>query len=104
MAVQVINDYRAMGALRAAKEMGYRVPKDISIIGYGNVPFASMTDPPLTTIHVPYQKVGREAAEVLLKIIRGERLTRRHRIMPVQLVARESTAPPWNRRRGRERS
>jgi len=49
-AVIVINDFSAMGALRAAKEKGYRVPEDISLVGFGDVPFSSMTDPPLTTV------------------------------------------------------
>jgi DNA-binding LacI/PurR family transcriptional regulator len=72
--------------------MGYRVPKDISIIGYGDVPFASVTDPPLCTIRAPYQKMVHEAAEALSKIIRGERLPRAQQIMPVELVLRDSAA------------
>lgn len=93
-AVLVINDFSAMGALRAAKEMGYRVPEDVSIIGYGDVPFASMTDPPLTTIRSPYQEMGHEAAHMLVRLIHGKRLSRKHLVLPVELIVRESTAPP----------
>lgn len=97
-AVLVINDFSAMGALRAAKEMGCQVPRDVSIAGFGDVPFSSMTDPPLTTIREPFQKMGHEAAEMLFKIIHGKRLSEKHRVLPVELVIRESTAPPLKRR------
>jgi len=97
-AVLVINDFSAMGALRAAKEMGYRVPQDISIIGYGDVPFASMTDPPLTTIRAPYQEMGYEAADMLGKLISGKRFSKKHMVFPVELVVRKSTAPPHGRK------
>lgn len=97
-AVLVINDFSAMGALRAAKEMGYRVPEDISIIGYGDVPFASMTDPPLTTIRAPYQEMGHEAADMLEKLISGKRFSKKHLVFPVELVVRKSTAPPPGRK------
>jgi DNA-binding LacI/PurR family transcriptional regulator len=90
----VFNDLSAMGVLRAAKEMGYRVPKDLSIIGYGDVPLASMTDPPLTTIRVPYRRMGAEAVKMLIKTVDGQRLSKKHLVLPVELVVRQSTAPP----------
>jgi LacI family transcriptional regulator len=93
-AVLVINDYSSMGALRAAKEMGYRVPEDISLIGYGDVPLACMTEPPLTTIRSPYQQMGHEAAGMLLDLLGGKRLAKKHLVLPVELVVRQSTAPP----------
>jgi len=88
----IINDYSAIGALRVAKEMGFRVPEDISIIGSGDIPFASMVDPPLTTIHAPYHALGQRAVEMLLQIIRGKRLSPRHQTLPVELVVRKSTS------------
>ena len=97
-AVLVINDLGAMGALRTAKEMACRVPEDVAIVGFGDVPFASMTAPPLTTVQEPFQRVGYEATDMLLKIIRGKRLSQNHLILPVELVIRESTAIPSNRR------
>jgi DNA-binding LacI/PurR family transcriptional regulator len=93
-AVLVINDFSAMGALRAAKEKGLRVPEDISLVGFGDVPFSSVTDPPLTTVREPFQEMGLEAAAMLLKIVRGKKLSSRHPVLPVELVIRESTAPP----------
>ncbi len=100
-ATLVINDYSAMGALRAAKEMGYRVPEDVSIIGYGDVPLASMTQPPLTTIRSPYQDMGHEAAHMLIKLIHGKRLSQKHLVLPVELIVRKSTAPPPPQKRNR---
>ena len=93
-AVMVINDFSAMGALRAAKGKGYRVPEDISLVGFGDVPFSSLTDPPLSTVREPFQEMGLEAAGMLLRIVQGKRLSSRHPVLPVQLVIRESTAPP----------
>lgn len=98
-AVLVINDFSAMGALRAAKEIGWRVPKDISIVGFGDVPFSSMTDPPLTTIREPFQQMGMEAAGILLDRVSGKRHASRHRMLSVELVIRDSTAPPSKKRR-----
>lgn len=98
-AVLVINDFSAMGALRAAREKGWRIPKDISIVGFGDVPFSSMTDPPLTTIREPFQQMGMEAAGILLNMVSGKKHASRHRILSVELVIRDSTAPPPKKRR-----
>jgi LacI family transcriptional regulator len=100
-AVLVINDFSAMGALWAAKEMGCRVPEDVSIVGFGDIPFACMTAPPLTTVREPFQQMGYEAAGMLLRIVQGKRLSPRNLVLPVDLVVRETTAPPPNRRRKR---
>jgi LacI family transcriptional regulator len=102
-AVLVINDYSSMGAIRSAKEMGYRVPQDISIIGYGDVPLASMTEPTLTTIRVPYQRMGEEAAAMLFKLIHGKRISQKQVVLPVDLVVRKSTGPPPARRKNIKR-
>ena len=98
-AVLVLNDLSAMGVLRAAKESGLEVPRDISIIGFGDVPFASMTDPPLTTVREPFHEMGYRAADMLLKIIEGKKLSCRSVRLPVELVVRNSTAPPGKSKR-----
>ncbi|TDW13230.1 LacI family transcriptional regulator [Breznakia blatticola] len=64
------NDEIAIGAMRALKEKGYRVPEDVSIIGFDNIPYATYVDPPLTTIHVPKSYMGVVAAKRLLSSIR----------------------------------
>ncbi len=97
--VLLMNDFSAVGVVRAAKELDYRVPEDVSIIGFGDIPSASMTDPSLTTVREPFQKMGYQAADMLLKLIQGKRVGAKHIVLPVELVIRKSTAPPPRRKR-----
>ena len=62
------NDVLAVGALRAARRAGLHVPEDISIIGFDDIDLASTTEPPLTTVRAPHQRMGRAAAEMLLAL------------------------------------
>ncbi|MEM8591893.1 MAG: LacI family DNA-binding transcriptional regulator [Pseudomonadota bacterium] len=63
------NDVLAIGALRAAKEMGLSVPKDISITGFDDLEIAQLADPSLTTVHVPHREMGRRAAMSLIQML-----------------------------------
>lgn len=63
------NDNIAIGAMKAFKEKGYHIPKDIAIIGFDNTPFSSYVDPPLTTVNVPKAYMGKLASERMLSII-----------------------------------
>jgi DNA-binding LacI/PurR family transcriptional regulator len=83
-----------MGAMQAAKELGCRIPQDVSVVGFGDVPFSSMMTPGLTTVREPFHKLGNEAVEMLFSIIRGKRLSRKQVILPVELVVRGSTGAP----------
>lgn len=60
------NDVIAIGAMRALKEKGYRIPRDVAVIGFDNIAFCSYVEPPLTTVNVPNGYMGRLAAERLL--------------------------------------
>jgi LacI family repressor for deo operon, udp, cdd, tsx, nupC, and nupG len=82
----------AIGALRAIKAKGLRVPEDMSVIGFDDIRFARYTDPPLTTIAQPKDELGREAMNMLIELLRGEDVPPRKRILPTQLVVRGSTA------------
>jgi LacI family transcriptional regulator len=97
--VLLMNDFSAVGVVRAAKELGYRVPEDVSIIGFGDIPSAPMTDPSLTTVREPFQEMGYRAADMLLKMIQGKRLGAKHIVLPVELIIRKSPAPPPRRKR-----
>ncbi|WP_246039787.1 LacI family DNA-binding transcriptional regulator [Sulfitobacter sabulilitoris] len=66
------NDVLAVGALRAAKEMGLRVPQDVSITGFDDIELAMLAEPPLTTVHVPHREMGRRAAGMLVQILTGQ--------------------------------
>ena len=92
------NDYTAMGALNAIKRAGLRIPEDIAIVGYDDIPLASHTSPTLTTVRQPTREQGRTAAEFLLRRIQEDReQPRREKTFNCELVVRESTDPEWSR-------
>ncbi len=85
-------DQIALGALQAAAELGRRVPDDLSIVGFDDVPRAATSTPPLTTVRQPIVDKGRLAAELLLEQIDSG--IRRRIELPIELIVRASTAPP----------
>jgi LacI family transcriptional regulator, repressor for deo operon, udp, cdd, tsx, nupC, and nupG len=87
------SDEMAIGALRAIKSRGLRVPEDISVVGFDDIRYARYSDPPLTTIAQPMGDIGREAATLLIEILNDRDVPPRKRIMPTQLVVRGSAAP-----------
>jgi len=93
-AVFAANDISAIRVLRVAAEMGLRVPRDVSVMGYDNVPDAMSSTPPLTTVAQPLQEMGRTALRVLLDLLSGQEEVERHVRLPTELVVRASTAPP----------
>ncbi len=66
------NDLIAIGAINAMKEAGYKIPDDIAVIGFDNLPLCELLDPPLATVHVPKQFMGEIAARQLIEIIEGK--------------------------------
>ncbi len=67
------NDVLAVGALRKAIEMGFRIPDDVSVTGFDDIELAQVVDPPLTTVHVPHRRMGTRAAQILVALINGEK-------------------------------
>ena len=63
------NDLIAVGAMKALRQSGYRIPEDISLVGFDNMPIGSVIEPTLTTIHVPKQYMGEVAAERLISLL-----------------------------------
>jgi DNA-binding LacI/PurR family transcriptional regulator len=96
------NDLMAIGALRELKSAGLRAPQDISVIGFDDISFASLADPPLTTILIPRSEIGENAVEALIHTIQDADNLGREFKVSAQLVVRESTgaAPPAKRKRG----
>jgi DNA-binding LacI/PurR family transcriptional regulator len=90
-AVCCYNDMSALGAMRAIRKRGLRVPEDISVGGFDDLFFAALTDPPLTTVHQPMERMGNLAMESLLKLMAGEDSVAQVNIEP-ELVVRASTA------------
>jgi LacI family transcriptional regulator len=87
-------DMMAIGAVRAAAELGLRVPQDVSIVGFDDIQLAPHLNPPLTTLRQDKLGLGVAAGEALLARINGDDARSTLRTLPVELVARGSTAPP----------
>jgi DNA-binding LacI/PurR family transcriptional regulator len=90
-AILCFNDVSAIGAVRALHDAGLRVPADVAVMGFDDIPAAEFYTPRLTTIRQPLQEMGRVAASLLLKKISGGKVPEITRIDP-ELVIRESTA------------
>ncbi len=80
----------AVGVIQYLKDNNFNIPNDISLIGFDDVEADIMIDPPLTTIRVPKVKMGTEAVQLLLNIIKTETTTAKKIIVPIELVVRES--------------
>jgi DNA-binding LacI/PurR family transcriptional regulator len=86
------NDFTAIGAMTAIKESGLRIPQDIAIIGFDDIPLAVHMSPSLSTVRQPMRLQGQIAAELLLKRIESENsIEREERILNCELIIREST-------------
>jgi DNA-binding LacI/PurR family transcriptional regulator len=93
-AIFAANDHLALGVLRALHERGRRVPADVSVIGFDDVPEAAYYIPPLTTVRPDFDAVAAASIDLLLaQIINGQRLGDRRVITP-SLVIRDSAGPP----------
>ncbi len=88
-AVFAANDLSAYGARLALYRKGVRVPDDISLVGFDDLPGSSYTTPPLTTVRQPLYDIGRIATQALLRIINGE--AAQGSVPPLELVVRETT-------------
>ncbi|MDX5568185.1 LacI family DNA-binding transcriptional regulator [Streptomyces sp. ID05-04B] len=93
-AVFVANDQMALGLLRALHEGGRRVPEDVSVIGFDDIPEASSFLPPLTTLYQDFAEVGRLCVRAVLRKMRPDGAEHGTTLVPTRLVLRQSTAPP----------
>ncbi len=91
-AVFVANDQMALGLLRRLREAGREVPRELSIVGFDDIPEAAYFAPPLTTVRQDFAELGRRCLHVLLGRIEGKPVPLRV-VVPVELVVRDSTAP-----------
>lgn len=102
-AVFARNDFTAIGALRAAHELGLAIPDDIAIASFDNIPISAFTTPPLTTVEQPIAEQGRRAAEFLVdRIERRVKGQRRELCLECHLVVRQSTGPHRGKKNGDE--
>lgn len=89
-AIFACNDLMAIGVLRAATELGLRVPDDIALVGYDDIELASYTNPPLTTIKQPKVEMGLATLNFLLSRIKDKQSAPQRALLPVSLVIRGS--------------
>jgi LacI family transcriptional regulator len=80
----------AFGAMQAIKEKGLRIPEDIGLVGYDDIPFSSLISPSLTTIRLKKQDLGVESVNLLLSRINGSREKMKKIMLNVELVIRET--------------
>ncbi|MER5613773.1 LacI family DNA-binding transcriptional regulator [Streptomyces sp. NPDC002215] len=92
-AVFAANDQMALGLLRALHERGRKVPQDVSVIGFDDIPESGSFLPPLTTVHQDFAEVGRRCVESALRQVRQGGEERGTTLVPTRLVVRDSTAP-----------
>ena len=91
-AIFASNDVMAMGAMDVIRHRGLRIPDDISIIGFDNIPQAAMVYPPLTTVQQPLEQMGRVATQVLLGMFKNPEKQVVRMALPTELMVRGSTS------------
>lgn len=89
-AVFAHNDQMAIGAIRALLEAGRRIPEDVAVVGYDDIPAAAYSYPPLTTIRQPMRKVGKVATQLLIEAIRNPNTEKKEVLLKPELIRRES--------------
>ena len=87
-AIFAYNDMMAFGAMQAIKEKGLRIPEDIGLVGYDDIPFSSLISPALTTIRLKKQELGAESVKLLLSRIKGSRKKMKKIMLDVELITR----------------
>lgn len=94
-AIFASNDVMAMGCMDAVRNRGLRVPDDVSIVGFDDIPQASLVRPALTTINQPLEKMGRVATQVLLDLLKHPEKEAERIELPTELILRDSCSMPF---------
>ncbi len=90
-ALAVANDQMALGAIRALRDGGLRIPEDVSVVGFDDVPEAAFFEPPLTTVRQDFEALGQQSVDYLLALIARPDTPRHQRVLYPSLVVRAST-------------
>ena len=91
------SDQMALGVYEAARQRGLLIPRDLSVVGFDDLPVARWLSPPLTTVRQPLTDMGRVAAEMLWGLVEGQRMRTQRMELATELIVRESTAGPKRR-------
>ncbi len=92
-AVLCSNDVTALGAMRAFFKCGLQVPRDVSVVGADDIPFATLAHPPLTTVRIPREQLGGLALQILRGMLAAPRALGTETVLDTNLVIRESAGP-----------
>lgn len=95
-AIFACNDVSALGVIDALQAHHIRIPEEVSVIGFDDIPSSAYAHPRLTTIRQPLFDIGRTAMELLLDMISGEELTAKQIELATSLVVRDSCQPPFS--------
>lgn len=94
-AIFVVNNLMTTGALQAIHELGLRIPEDLSVVGFDDMPWLSLLTPPLTAVRQPVYEIGRAAAQLLFERINLDTVgPNREIVLQPELIVRGSAAPP----------
>jgi LacI family transcriptional regulator len=93
-AVFASNDTIALGAMAAIRAAGVKVPADIAVVGFDDLPFAAFTNPSLTTVRSPASELGEHATRAAIDLLRGKPVGIQHRVVPLEFIVRESSGNP----------
>jgi DNA-binding LacI/PurR family transcriptional regulator len=89
-AIFAAGDLIAIGALQALREAGRRVPEDVALVGFDDIPAAEQTDPPLTTVRQPVEAIGRRMASMMMSRLAGKVVDPPWAVLPTELIVRQS--------------
>lgn len=93
-AVFTANDLQAHGVYEAARQAGVRIPDELSVVGFDDLPFTQWAGPPMTTVRQPLTDMGATAAEMVVELAHGQPPRRTRVELATELIVRQSTAPP----------
>ncbi len=93
-AIFAANDVSAIATVEVAESLGLSVPRDLSVVGFDNIPESALNSPPLTTVNQPIKVMGRQAIDMLVRLMRGEEIDKTHVTLDTHLVVRGSTCAP----------
>ncbi len=93
-AIFAANDLQALGIYEAARQLGVRIPQDLSVIGFDDLSFTQWSGPPMTTVRQPLVQMGAAAADLVLELASGRQPDSNRIELATTLVIRQSTAPP----------
>jgi len=96
-ALVVMDDVMALGVLGGVTELGYKVPQDLALFGFNNIPLSELTSPPISSVDIGVYQLGYTASQALLQAIKGEPPAAVRSIIPHRLITRESSIHPAGR-------